>query len=365
MRHRIRPAGAWVPDGGARLRGPPAAGPRLGADRRGVGGAAGGLCPERRFARDRDLLGPHAGHQHRDGDAPPRLRPPAEAVVRLLRQPEDRAPRRPADQGSGGSGRSRAPRAGGPVRRGYDLCRRLRADVPGQPGAGAADGGRRPRRRGRDHALRRPDDPHLARAVRPRRRLQRAHQGERGRHPRRAGLRAGGPRARAVCRRQRPVPHDQAGSLPPDGRKHGVQLLLHADDAGAGDGGRHLVRAGRHAHRGRLRGLPAAGRRVRPSRREDHRRDRDLSQGHRRVPSLPGISGHCARHHRPARRRPCPGAARRHPVRGCVVWLPAGPAGAARGGPGGGRGGDRGLRRTFGRGQDDAVFVVAALLRRG
>ena len=35
----------------------------------------------------RELLGPRARHLHRDGDAPPNLRPPSEALVPGLRQP--------------------------------------------------------------------------------------------------------------------------------------------------------------------------------------------------------------------------------------------------------------------------------------
>ena len=54
------------------------------------------------------LLGPHARHQHRDRDAPPQLRPPPETLVPLLRQQQDRPPRRPASPRiSKRSGRSR------------------------------------------------------------------------------------------------------------------------------------------------------------------------------------------------------------------------------------------------------------------
>ena len=69
------------------------------------------------------------GHQYRDRDAPQELRPPAEALVPLLRQPEDRAPGGAGDEGSGRDRRGRPPRAGGSLRRGDDLHRRVRPDV--------------------------------------------------------------------------------------------------------------------------------------------------------------------------------------------------------------------------------------------
>ena len=53
----------------------------------GCGGRAGAdLRVQRRAHGDRDLRGPHAGHQHRDRDAPPGLRPAAAAVVLVFRQ---------------------------------------------------------------------------------------------------------------------------------------------------------------------------------------------------------------------------------------------------------------------------------------
>ncbi len=60
------------------------------------------------------------------------LRPPAEALVPLLRQPQDRPSCRPRHQGPRGDRRGRASRPRGPVHRRDDLLRRLRADVRGQ-----------------------------------------------------------------------------------------------------------------------------------------------------------------------------------------------------------------------------------------
>ena len=52
----------------------------------------------------------------------------------------------------------------------------------------------------------------------------------------------------------------------------------------------------------RLRQLPAAGQRLLPADREDQLGDRDLSEGHRRLPALSGAARHRARHRRPAGR---------------------------------------------------------------
>ena len=129
LRGALGCAGARVPDGGRAVHRPPAPRPGLGADPRRRRGAAGGLPAEHRSDGGRQLLGPHARDQYRDRDAPQELRPPAEALVPLLRQPEDRAPRGAGDEGSGGDRRGRPPRSGGSLRRGDDLRRRVRPDV--------------------------------------------------------------------------------------------------------------------------------------------------------------------------------------------------------------------------------------------
>ncbi len=154
-----------------------------------------------------------------------------------------------AHQGPGGDRRGRPPRAGGSVHRGDDARRRLRPDVRRQGGTradrrlrGAADGLAH-------DALRRPHDRELARALWPRRRLQRAHRGERRRHPRGAGLRQRGPRAPPLRARQPQLSRDQAGGLPHHGGLHLALLLQHAAHPDDRAGGGQLVRAARRSSR--------------------------------------------------------------------------------------------------------------------
>ena len=125
-----------------------------------------------------------------------------------------------------------------------------------------------------------------------------------------------------------------------------------------------LSRAHGRAQRRRLRRLPAAGRRVLPPDREDQRGDRDLSQGHRRLPALPRTPRHRARHRRP------PGAIDVAALRGDIALRERQLRLRRRHGrccsgidlddP---RRRDRRLRRPLGRRQDHDLLAAAALLR--
>src|SRR5215217_3673827 len=133
LRGALGCAGARVPDGGGALHRPPPPWPGLGIDPGRRRDPARGLPAEYRSDGGCQLLGSHARDQYRDRDAPQELRPPPEAVVPLLRQPEDRAPGGTGDEGFGGDRRGRPPRSGRSLRRGNDLRRRVRSDVRGQP----------------------------------------------------------------------------------------------------------------------------------------------------------------------------------------------------------------------------------------
>ena len=104
--------------------------------------------------------------------------------------------------------------------------------------------------------------------LQPRRRFQCPDRGERRRHPRRAGVRQRGPRAGAVRRRQRPLPAEQTGRLPPDVQKHVAQLHDDADRAALRDDRGRVLRAAPSAVGGRFRRFPSSRERVfGPSRR--------------------------------------------------------------------------------------------------
>ena len=92
-----------------------------------------------------------------------------------------------------------------------------------------------------DDALRRPHDPQLAGPLRPGRRFQRPHRGERRRHPRGPGLRQRGPRAPPLRRGQPELPQDQARGLPDHGRLDLAQLSQHAPDPDGRHGGRAAI----------------------------------------------------------------------------------------------------------------------------
>ena len=103
---------------------------RTGADRPRVGGAAGASTWSTPASwRSSTYWGHMLGINIETEMRRRSFRPSAEALLPLLRQPEDRSSRGAGDQGSGGDRRGRASRAGRPVHRGDDLPRRLRADV--------------------------------------------------------------------------------------------------------------------------------------------------------------------------------------------------------------------------------------------
>ena len=215
-----------------------------------------------------------------------------------------------------------------------------------------------------DHRpLRRAHDPHLAGALRPRRRVQRAHRGERRRHARGAGLRQRGPRASPLRRRQRPLPRHQAGGLPHHGRQHVAELPQHALHPAGGDDRGHLLRAPRRAERGRVRQLPPPRRRLLPPGGKDQRRPGDLPQRDRRVQALHRAARHRAGHRRRAGRDRGLGLARRHSLRERDLRLRPGADGAARYRPRHPRRRDGRLRRPLRRRQDDDLLAAAALLR--
>jgi hypothetical protein len=70
LRRALRDAGARFPDGGAGLHRPPAAAAGHAADRPRRAWPAERLPPQCRADGGGDLLGPCAGHRHRDGAAP-------------------------------------------------------------------------------------------------------------------------------------------------------------------------------------------------------------------------------------------------------------------------------------------------------
>ena len=318
----------------------------MGADRGVLGLAAGDLCPQRRPDGDGDLLGPHARHQHRDRDAAQGLRPSSEAFLRVLRQPEDRPSGGAPHQGSGGDRRGRPSRARGPLHRIDDAGRGLRPDVHGQCAAGRDHGSRGAAHRLADDPLRRAHDAQLAGALWPGRRLQRPHRGECRRHPRRPGLRQRGSRAAPVRRRQPELSQDEAGGLPHHGGLHLAQLSQHAADPDGRDGCGQLSGAQGRAQRRRLRRLPAPRRGVLPPDREDQLGDRDLSEGHCRLPALPHLPRYPARYRRPPGREGRPQAQGRYRVPKCPFRLYAGTRCAQRPRPEDPGRRDRGLRRS-------------------
>ena len=156
---------------------------------------------------------------------------------------------------------------------------------------------------------------------RPGRRLQRPDRGECRRHPRRPGLRQRGSRAAPVRRRQPELPQDEAGGLPHHGGLHLAQLSQHAPDPDGRDGCRQLSRAQGRAQRRRLRRLPAPRRRVLPPDREDQLGDRDLSEGHCRLPALPRPSSIPGPTSRTVRSEGCQQAQGRYRVPKCPFRL--------------------------------------------
>ena len=168
-------------------------------------GLLGDLLAQHRPAVHRQLLGARPRHLHRDRDAAQDLRPPAEALVPVLRQPEDGPPGRPRDQRPGRRRRGGAPRAGRCVYRRDDVSRLVRADVHAERQAGADHRAGRPADDVDLDPLRPGDDADHADPVRAGGGLQRPDRGERRRHPRRAGVRQRGPRAGAVRARTTPA----------------------------------------------------------------------------------------------------------------------------------------------------------------
>src|SRR5690606_15636557 len=106
----VGPARAGLPHRRAALHRPAPPQRPLGLDRAGGGGPHRRLPRQHRAAGGRHLLGPHARHQHRDRHAAPGVRPPAEAVVLLLRRAAHRPPGGAPHQGPRGDRRGGAPR---------------------------------------------------------------------------------------------------------------------------------------------------------------------------------------------------------------------------------------------------------------